>query len=296
MSYKLRRFVGKYGTGYLFILPTGLLFLVFILYPFITSFYFSLTDWDGASKIKTFIGLANYGKLLQDPIVWLALKHNLIWMVIGAIVPIGLGLILAVLLWNRPPGFTLFRTIYFMPQVLGAAVIGIIWKWIYVPDVGVFGSIAKFTGLKFIGHGWLGDTSTSLFAIMVASIWASIGFFFIIMLAALQGVDKDLIDAATVDGANAFERLRFVVIPQLSHVITMLTTLALIGGLNVFDIVFAMTEGGPANSSELIGTYSYLQAFRISKIGYASSLTMVMTVIALFTTIIFIRLRERREA
>jgi multiple sugar transport system permease protein/raffinose/stachyose/melibiose transport system permease protein len=270
--------------------------LVFVLYPFITSFYFSFTNWDGASKTKTFIGLANYGKLFQDPIFWLALKHNLIWMVTMAIIPIGLGLILAVLLWSRPPGFTLFRTIFFMPQVLGAAVIGIIWKWIYVPDVGVFGSIAKFTGLKFIGHAWLGDTSTSLGAILVANIWAGIGFFFIIMLAALQGVDKDLMDAATVDGANAFARFRFVVIPQLSNVITMVTVLALIGGLNVFDIVWSMTQGGPANSSDLIGTYSYLQAFRVSKVGYAASLTVVMTILALFITIIFIRLRERGEA
>ena len=290
----LGRFFRKYGVGYLFILPTVILYTVFILYPFLGSFYLSLTSWDGVSRSKTFVGVANYINLVQDPLLWASLQHNVVWMATMAVVPIFLGLVLAVLLWRRPPGFTLFRTFYFMPQILGAAVIGILWKFIYMPRRGVLAIIGQATGLPFLQHGMLAQTNTALAAILVANIWAGIGFFFVIMLAGLQNVDMDLMDAAKVDGANAVQRFRHVVIPQLANVITMVTVLALIGGLNVFDIVWSMTEGGPANSTEVVGTYAYTSAFLESNVGYAASLTMVMTALALMTTVIFIWVRERR--
>jgi ABC-type sugar transport system permease subunit len=271
------------------------MYLLFYLYPFANSFFLSLTNWNGADPVKEYVGLANYGAMLKDKVFWESLSHNLVWMAGMSTIPIFIGLVLAVLLWKRPPGFTLFRTFYFMPQVLGASVIGIIWKWIYMSRKGILAQLGDRTGLEFLKHGWLGDTNTALPAVLLANIWAGIGFFFVIMLAGLQNVDKDLIDAAQVDGANAIQRFRHIVIPQLSNVITMVTVLALIGGLNVFDIVWSMTEGGPANATELIGTYTYTKAFLENNVGYASALTMVMTLLALVTTVVFIRLRESRE-
>jgi raffinose/stachyose/melibiose transport system permease protein len=296
MAFGLRQFWKKYAAGYLFILPTVVLYLLFIVYPFIQSFLFSLTSWDGISKVKPFVGLGNYVRFANDRVALLALQHNLIWMVAMAVIPIGFGLFLAMLLWRRPPGFNIFRTFYFMPQTLGAAVVGIIFKWIYQSRLGVLSMIAQATGLKFLNHPWLGDVNTALGSILIANIWSGVGFFFVIMLAGLQSVDRDLIDAAMVDGANAVARFRYIIVPQLSHVLTMVITLALIGGLNVFDIVWSMTGGGPANSSELIGTYTYTNAFVIWNVGYAASLTMIHTAFALLVTVVFIRLRERREA
>ena len=285
----------KYKVGYLFTLPTILLYSVFVLYPFAGSLYLSLTSWNGVSRVKEFIGLANYRTLAQDPLLWKSLSHNLVWMLSMATVPIFVGLVLAVLLWHRPPGFTLFRTFYFMPQILGAAVIGILWKFIYMPRRGVLALIGQATGIEFLQSSLLASPNTALGAILFANIWAGIGFFFVIMLAGLQNVDMDLVDAAKVDGANAVQRFRHVVIPQLANVITMVTVLALIGGLNVFDIVWSMTEGGPANATEVIGTYAYTKAFLEPNVGYAAALTMVMTALALATTAVFVWVRERRE-
>lgn len=291
-----RRFWSRYGAGYLFVLPTVILYVTFVLYPFLFSLYYSLTKWDGAQPVKEFVGLANYARLLQDRLVWLSLSHNVAWMIGMAFIPVGFGLFLAVLLWDRPPGFLLFRTFYFMPQILGAAVVGIIWRIIYQPRRGVLYQIGDILNWDLLKHSPLASTNTALPAVLVANIWAGIGFFFVIMLAGLQNVNMDLIDAAKVDGANAWQRFWNVVVPQLSHVITMVMVLALIAGLNVFDIIWAMTGGGPANATEVIGTYTYKKFVMESQVGYAAALTMLMTFLALITTVAFIRLRERGEA
>lgn len=291
----LREFWSKYGAGYLFILPALLLYLVFIIYPFINSFYLSLTRWNGAAPVKEFVGLQNYITLIQDKLFWLSLSHNFVWMTVGTFVPIAIGLFLAVLLWSRPHGFLVFRTVYFLPQILGDGILGIMWVLIYQPRRGILYQIGQAMGWEAFRLSPLADYHLALWAVLIAGIWASIGFFFVIMLAGLQNVDMDLIDAARVDGANAWQRFWYVVIPQLSHVLTMVTVLALIGGLRVFGIVWTITQGGPANGTEVIATYAYTRFTLQSQVGYAAALTMVMALLALLTTVLFIRLRERNE-
>ena len=285
----------KHGTAYLFMLPTLILYAIFVLYPFVASFALSLTDWNGADAVRTFVGAENYRRLLQDNILQTALTHNLIWMVVGSAGGIGLGFLLALLVWSRPRGFVLFRTVFFLPQVLGAAVVGIIWKLIYRPYKGMLYEIGDALDIPLLRYPFLGETATALGAILAAAIWAGAGFFFVILLAGLQNVDRDLIDAARIDGASGLQRLRHVVIPQISPILTFVLILAMIGSLNVFDIVWAMTEGGPANSTEVIGTYSYTKAFLESNVGYAAALTMVMTGLAITVSIVLIRIRTRQE-
>ena len=292
---RIRRFWKQYKAGYLFVAPSVVLYLIFVLYPFARTLHFSLTDWNGIAPEMNFIGLDNYSKLIQDDLFWGALKHNLIWIVGGSAGSIGIGLILAVLVYNRPRGFTVYRTVYFLPQVLGPAIVGVLWSMIYKSRRGLLYKVGEATGFDFLKHGFLGDHNTALYAILVASIWSSIGFFFVIFLAGLQSVDKELIEAAKVDGANAPQRFWHIIIPQLSSVITMVITLSMIGSLKVFDIVWAMTQGGPANSTEVLGTYAYLEAFSHTNVGYASSLIMVTSMLALTISIGFIRLRERRQ-
>jgi ABC-type sugar transport system permease subunit len=151
-------------------------------------------------------------------------------------------------------------------------------------------------GLEDVSRGWLGDPDWALYAVLVAAIWATIGFVFVIFLAGLQNVSKDLLEAATIDGANTWQRFRDVTVPQLANVINVVTAILLIGGFNVFDIIFVMTGGGPANATEVIATYTYKEAFVQNRIGYASTLSLVMTVISLVVSVAFIRLRERQEA
>lgn len=288
-----RRYWWRYGIRYLFLLPALILYTVFKIYPFFGSIYLSLTKWDGAQPTPEFVGFANYIRIISDKLVWLSLSHNLIWVILGTLVPIAIGLFLAVLLWERTLGRQVFRVVYFMPQVLPVVVIGIIWNWIYNPVFGILNRGLEAIGLGFLARGWLGDVNLALYAVLIAAIWGYVGFVFVIFLAGLQNVDMELIDAAKIDGANAWQRFWNVTIPQLAHVLTMVTTLSLIGGFSVFDIVFVMTGGGPANRTELIATYTFTKAFRESEVGYGAALSMVMTVIALITAIVFIRIREK---
>jgi raffinose/stachyose/melibiose transport system permease protein len=290
----VRRFWSRYGVSYTFILPAVVLYIVFVLYPFARSFYISLTDWNGFDPVMNFIGLDNYLKLLQDPLFWTAFSHNIIWIIVGSIGAIGLGLFLAILVSSRPPGFLIFRTVYFMPQVLGPAIVGVIWLLIYAPRRGFLYKVGEATGLDFLQRSLLANPQTALLGILFASIWASIGFFFVIFLAGLQNVDRDLLDAARVDGANSWQQFWNVTVPQLSHVITMVIALGMIGSLKVFDIVWTMTQGGPANSSEVLGTLAYQESFNHTHHGYGSAIIMVTSALAVLMSVVFIRLRERR--
>jgi ABC-type sugar transport system permease subunit len=183
-----------------------------------------------------------------------------------------------------------------LPYVLSPVVIGLVWGWIYNPIFGILNKGLDAVGLNAISRGWLGDPDFALFAVLGAAIWAEVGFVFVIFLAGLQTVSRDLLEAAMIDGANAWERFWNVTIPQMANVITVVTALLLIGGFSVFDLIFVMTGGGPANASQVIATYTYEQAFTQNRVGYGAALSLVMTAIALVASIVFIRIREREEA
>jgi ABC-type sugar transport system permease subunit len=291
----LQRQWARYRAGILFVLPAFLLYALFMIYPFFQSIYLSFTSWNGVDAVKEWIGLGNYRELIHDDHLRKALRNNLTWVIVGTIAPMAIGLLLAMLLWRQPRGFTLFRTVYFLPQVLSSVVIAIVWGWIYNPIFGLLNEALDSVGLESVSRGWLGDPSVALYAVLAAAVWAETGFVFVVFLAGLQNVSRDLIEAATIDGANAWQRFWDVTVPQLANVITVVGALMLIGGFNVFDIIFVMTAGGPNNATEVIGTYTYTEAFTQNRIGYAATLSLVMTVISLVVSFVFIRLRERGE-
>jgi len=286
----------RYRAGYLFVLPALALYAVFMIYPFVQSIYLSFTNWNGVDPAKHWVGLANYHELVHDHLLWTSLRHNLTWVVIGTLAPMIIGLFLAVLLWRQPRGFALFRTAYFMPQVLSSVVIAIVWGWIYNPIFGLLNKSLDRVGLQSVSRGWLGDAHLALYAVLVAAIWAETGFVFVVFLAGLQGVSRDLIEAATLDGANSWRRFWDVTVPQMANVITVVGALLLIGGFNVFDIIFVLTSGGPNHATEVIASYTYTEAFTQNRIGYAATLSLVITAISLVASFVFIRLRERSEA
>ena len=290
-----RKSARKATVGFVFVLPALLLYGFFFIYPFIVSIYYSLTNWDGAQPIKEFIGLSNYRALLSDSLLWESLYHNLIWVVLGTAAPIAIGLLLGVLLWSGARGTTLFRTVYFLPFILSQVVVAIIWNWIYHPLWGPLNISLRAVGLDSLARGWLGDPAWALLAVIIVAVWAYFGFTFVVIIAGLQDVSKELVEAATLDGANPWQRFVHVIVPQLRHVLTMITAFTLIGGFNVFDIIFVMTQGGPGTATQVIGTYTYRKAFEQGDIGYGSALSMVMTVITLIASYIFIRLRERGD-
>jgi ABC-type sugar transport system permease subunit len=283
----------KHKAGILFVLPALILYAVFFLKPFITSIYYSLTSWNGYDPVKKFVGLANYERLFHDPLVWLSLSHNLIWIAVGTLAPIIIGLPLAVMLTNIRRGRLLFQTAYFLPYVLSGVMIGVIWGWIYNPVFGVLNFILRGVGLGSLASGWLGDPTLALYAVLVAAIWGYFGFCVVIFMAGLQNINLELIEAAKIDGANSVQQFFYVIVPQLGNVLNVLIVYNLIGGFNVFDIIRVMTAGGPANSTEVIATYDYSVSFERNNIGYGTTLSMVMTILALVASYFYLRLRDK---
>jgi ABC-type sugar transport system permease subunit len=279
----------------LFLAPGLAIYLVFMLYPFLNTIYLSFTDWNGATVDKEFVGLSNYVEMFGSAAMLRAFFNNVIWVIIGTISPVVLGLFLALLLWSGTRGSLVFRTIYFLPFILPLVVVALVWGWIFHPLFGPVNKVLDSVGLEQLSRGWLGDPNTALYAVLVSAIPGATGLVVMILFAALQNVDVSQVEAAMIDGANWFQRAWYIVIPQLAPVITMVTAITLIGGFAVFDNVFVMTGGGPGHASEVLGTYTYQVAFQQNQAGYGSTLAVLMTALSLVSAIVFVRLRERQS-
>lgn len=274
------RLEARQRAGLWFVLPALIVYLVFFGLPFLATLWLSVTNWNGVG-VPDFTGAANYVRLAGDEAMWAALGNNMIWVVIGTAVPVFAGLVLSVMLWSNARGSVVYRTIYFLPVVLSPVVIGIIWMWIYNPLFGLLNVSLRAVGLDRWAIGWLGEPETALYAVLVTAIWSYVGFCIVVLFAGLQKVDPELVAAARIDGANAQQRFRHVIVPQIRPVLTMVIVYTVIGGFNVFDVVWVMTQGGPNNATEVIATYTYEVAFRANEYGYGATLSMVMALVAL---------------
>lgn len=278
----------------LFILPALVCYIIFLILPIFDTLRLSFFRWDGANPIKEFVGFKNYTEILQDEIFWKALTHNLIWVISTIVVPVFIGLILAMLITSEGvKGKIIFRVTYFMPVVVSLVAVGIIWGWMLHTDYGIFNSILRGIGLDFLAYDWLGNSKTVLMSLIVAGSWTYYGFCMVIFLAALQGIDKSYYEVAKIEGSNAFQSFIYVTIPLLKNTITLLVMFSLFNSLKVFDIVFLMTKGGPFHSSEVIATYMYTQSFSMNNFGYGSALAVVLAIIIASISVIYIRFTER---
>lgn len=279
--------------GVLLVTPLVAIVAVFLLFPLVNAAYFMFVDFNGIDPNPPWVGLGNLTELAQDPKVWTALRHNIVWIIVGTMAPLIIGLWLALLVWGARSGGSAYRLIFFLPYVLPQVAIGIVWSWIYAPSRGWLNRALEAVGLGSWTKGWLGDPDTALYAVLATAIWATFGFVFVIFLAALQNVDMDQVDAARLDGANAVQRVRYVIVPQIMPVFLTVATITLIGGFAVFDIVFVMTGGGPAGASEVLGTYAYSSAFQLNRISYGTTLALIVTVVAIPFAISLNRLQRR---
>lgn len=279
--------------GMLLIAPTMLLVTVFFLFPLANSMYYAFVDFDGLNPSPPFVGLDNFAEMLTDKNVWAALQNNAIWIMIGTAAPLIIGLALALLMWSVRRGSAWYRVAFFLPYVLPQVAIGVVWSWIYDPIHGWLNRALEVVGLGQWQTGWLGNPDTALYAVLATAIWATSGFVFIIFMSALRNVDTELVEASRLDGANAFQRLWYIILPQIMPVFLMVTTITLIGGFGVFDIVLVMTGGGPAGATDVLGTYSYSNAFQLSRISYGTTLALLITVLAIPFTIALNRLQRR---
>ena len=279
--------------GIVLVIPVMIMMVIFFLLPLGNALAYSVVDFDGVSPNPAFIGLANFKEMVLDPNVWHALGNNVIWIVIGTAVPMVAGLLIALMLWGVQRGSMFYRLCFFLPFVLPAVAVGIVWGWIYDPVQGLLNETLGAIGLESLQRGWLGDPTWALYAVIVTAIWGDTGFAVVIFISALRNVDVELVDASRIDGANAAARLWYIILPQIMPVFLMVLTVTLVGGFSVFDIIFIMTGGGPADATEVIGTYAYSQAFELSRIGYGTTLALLITVLSVPVAVALNRLQRR---
>lgn len=279
--------------GVLLAAPLVAIVFLFLLFPMANAVYYVFVDFNGINPAPPWVGLDNFTELAKDANVWAAFKNNVIWIVIGTVAPLVIGLGYALLVWDVRRGSVLYRTALFIPFVLPQVAVGVVWGWIYEPSRGWLNRALEAVGLDDLTRGWLGDPDTALYAVLGTAVWATASFVFLIFLSALRNTDLDLLDASRLDGANAAQRLRYVILPQIMPVFLMVTTITLIGGFSVFDIVFVMTGGGPAGATEMLGTYAYSSAFQLNRISYGTTLALVITVMAVPFAVGLNRLQRR---
>lgn len=288
----------RYGglTPWLFAVPALAVYATFLVYPALTSLFFSFTDWDGLSPGYHLVGVDNYVKMTQDPVVRQALLNNLIWTVVTIVVPVVIGLALATLLNGKVRGKTALRLLFYTPCVLPLVSIASIWGWLYNPDSGVINEVLRTVGLGNLAQPWLGQDSTALWAVMVPAVWLRTGFPMLLYLAALQGIPDELYEAATVDGATRSQQFWHITMPSLRPAHYIVLALSLIDSFKVFDMIYAMTYGGPGTATQVMGTWMYANVFQYYQAGYGTAIAVVITVIAVAVSIPYVLTQTKEHA
>ena len=283
-------------TAYLLLLPLIVLFGLFTVYPFLYGVFISLHQWDGYGT-KRFIGFSNYIRALMDKSLYAAALHNVQYAVGTVSGKLILSFCLAILMQRNFKGVTFFRAVFFVPVVLSATTVGVIWARIYDPVLGLLNTF--FTKANLISEPipWLSDPKLAIWSLVIVDLWKWTGYHTVIFLAGLTTIPDELYESASIDGANYFQRLIFITIPQMRGVILMNMTIALMGAFSVFDLVYIMTKGGPYKSTEVILTFMYNQTFEggNTNYGYGSTIAMLLFVIILCITLMMNRLMNKEN-
>lgn len=297
LTYRLRRRVSDALTIILFLLPSLILFVVFVLVPVVQAAHYSLYKWNGLGSLDDYIGLKNYQTLFNDPIFVQAVKNNFLIAILSLLLQLPLAIALALLINRKLPGRTFFRTVFFLPYVLAPVVVGLIWAFIYNPQNGLITGLLHQFSPQAIPPAYLANRDTVLYAVFAAITWEFFGFHLILYLAGLQNIPDELVEAARVDGANRWQVIRHVTLPLLGSTIRLSAFLSILGSLQYFDLIYVMTFGGPAgtNASQVMAFYQYhfgLQEFRL---GYGSAVGVIMFGLCFIFALLYQRLVMRQD-
>lgn len=274
------------STAFLFIAPAFILFTAWVIIPTISSVYYSFTSWDGISENIKFIGFANYREIFTSARFGNALKNTAILTVFISVLENAVALAFALMVDNVRWGKNFFRSAFYIPVLISGIVSGFIWKIMYNYNFGTFNSLLQSVGLEQFKQDWLGNTSLTLVMIGLVMIWKGAGYYMIIYLASLQSVPTELIEAAEIDGANAWQRFKSITIPLISGAFTINFTLSLIKGLKVFDEINVMTDGGPGFTSETLVYLLYKVGFNEGRQGFGTAVgIMLLFIIILLNTL-----------
>jgi putative chitobiose transport system permease protein len=279
-------------TPYLFLAPAILIIVVFVVYPIGAVIYYSFTNYN-ISTPPVWVGLANYAKLIADPIFWLALEHSFIYLIVTPIL-IFLCIILAIIVNRKLPGINAFRAMYYIPVISGSIAVGIAWR-LMLDTNGLLSSLLLSLGLVKEPVQWLATPEYTLIIAMLLTIWMGLGYYMMIFLAGLQNIPDELYDAALIDGCNSWQKHWNVSLPGLRPQIVMVGVISSLAALQVFNEIYILTGGlgGILNSGVTVVFYLWQQAFRLQHAGYASAVAIVLLVITLIFSIFNIRILER---
>lgn len=288
----------KLSAVTLFLGPSLLIIALFFFLPVIAAFTMSFTDFDiyalGNIDYLRFVAFKNYTTLLSDPLFWTAIKNTFYFVMVGGPLSVAASLAAAVLLNSKFIRFKgVFRLIYFLPVVTTHVAVSIVWRYIYHPRFGLLNYLLSFVGIGPVD--WLGDPAWSMPAIILLVVWKNFGYNMVIFIAGLQNIPEELYEAASIEGASAWQQFKHITIPQLAPTTLFISVITMIGYFQLFAEPYVMTQGGPLNSTLSIVLYMYQEGFRWWNIGYSTALAFMLTVIILIGTSIQFKLQKERN-
>ncbi|MHB8338482.1 MAG: carbohydrate ABC transporter permease [Ignavibacteriaceae bacterium] len=285
----------KISAAYFFLTPALLAIFIFFLLPVLAAFVMSFTDFDiyslGNFRYVQFVGFKNYLQILYDPLFWQALKNTFYFVIAGGPLSIAVSLGAAILLNSKLVKYKgFFRLVYFMPVVTTLVAVSVLWRFIYHPKFGILNYLLGFIGIK--GIDWLGDPNWAMPAIIFMAVWKNFGYNMIIFIAGLQSIPEDLYEAASIEGASAWQQFKNITLPMLAPTTLFITIITMIGYFQLFAEPYVMTQGGPLNSTLSIVLYMYQEGFRWWNMGYSSALAFILFFIILIVSLIQLKVQK----
>lgn len=261
-------------------LPALIIYIGIAMIPILMSFYYSFFDWNGLSHMS-FVGLDNYISVLKDGIFWKGVQNNLFMMVSGIVGQLPVGLFFALLLNRSIRGLKVYRSVLFLPVIISAVIVSLIWNMVYGTESGLMNNMLGLFGLESLKQNWLGSPRWGMLSVSVTYLWQNYGFYMVIFLAGLQNISEEVREAAVMDGATGWRRFWFITLPMLKETIWVTLIFSISNSFRVFDLIYVMTAGGPAHNTEVMTIYMYTQAFNNSAFGLGSAVSILILLFSL---------------
>lgn len=281
--------------GLLLLAPTLAIMVLFTVYPLLDGLRMAFTNENLLRNTSEFVGLENFIRLLDDEVFWLSLYHSVLLTGVVVVLQFVLGLILAWAMSQNLPGMSIFKSMIMASWVIPVAATVIMFKFMAQPDIGLINIILKILGFTKLNRYWFGDPAFALPFIMLLHLWRNVPFYGVAFLAAMQAVPRSYYEAAEIDGANAWDKFRYITLPGIRGMIIVMVTIHVLWTFNNFDFVFLATGGGPVNATDVLPVYVYRQSWNSYTVGYAASIGTIMLLILMLYFAIYIKIYERQE-
>lgn len=269
----------------LFVIPTLALYCLFFIYPMLSSSYYAFTDWNGLDHYR-FIGLDNFKNAFMDPDFRNAIWNNLIFIVFSVFIQVPLIIFMAILIGAVKRFQRFYKTTVFIPSILSTSVIGILWGFIYEPEIGPLNKLLGLFGIEPIY--WLAETKWALLSVLITNAWQWVGFYIVLVLAAILAIPREIGEAAEIDGASGVQRAIFITVPLIKPIISVIVMLSIAGAMRVVDIILVMTKGGPVGSTEVMASYLVNQAMGVDpNYGLGTAISLIIFAFALILTALY---------